>query len=186
MSEERDDRGRDEEAVRAEEAPPQAEVPAEAEQEAHENYAEEVERLREEVQDLKDSLVRQRADFENARRRLRRDAEEAGARAIVRFVRPILDELDNFERAIAAASPESFEDFATGVSMIKVNLDGILAGAGIVPIPCEGVFDPQWHEVVAEVEDPERPRGTIAEVVRSGWKLDDQVIRTAQVVVTRP
>jgi len=99
---------------------------------------------------------------------------------------PLLTEMDNFERAIGAASPDAFQDFATGVSMIKQNVDDILASQGIEAIPAEGVFDPALHEVVSEVEDAERKRGEIVEVFRTGYRLGGQVIRAAQVVVARP
>jgi len=145
-----------------------------------------VDEMRAELDELKQRMLRQQADFDNTRKRLRREAEEAGQRALVRFVRPVLGELDNFRLALDAASPEKFQDFAMGVSMIRDNLDGILRESGIEPIPAEGVFDPQWHEVVAEVEDPDQPRGTIAEVQRHGYRLGDQVVRAAQVIVTRP
>jgi molecular chaperone GrpE len=142
--------------------------------------------LRAENAELKERLLRQQADFDNVRKRLRREMEETGTRAVVRFVRPLLTELDNFERAILAANPDAFQDFAMGVSMIKENVDGILSSQGIEPVPAEGVFDPAVPEVIAEVEHPDQPRGQIVEVFRSGYRLGGQIIRAAQVVVARP
>ncbi|MDA3959460.1 MAG: nucleotide exchange factor GrpE [Planctomycetota bacterium] len=140
----------------------------------------------EEIADLKDRLMRQQAEFDNVRKRLRREMGESENRAIVRFVRPIFTELDNFELAIQHANPEAFDDFAAGVSMIKTNLESVLSSSGIEAIPCEGVFDPSLHEVIHEMESAEHPRGTIVEVFRTGYRLSDQVIRAAQVVVSRP
>lgn len=145
----------------------------------------EIDVLRAQVAELQERLLRQQADFDNVRKRLRREMEEAGNRAVVRFVRPLLTEMDNFDRAIDAASPETFQDFATGVSMIKANVDGILHSEGIEPIPAEGVFDPAVHEVVAEIEAEGRAKGEIVEVFRTGYRLGDQVIRAAQVVVAK-
>ena len=141
--------------------------------------------LRAQVAELQERLIRQQADFDNVRKRLRREMEVSGDRAVVRFVRPLLTEMDNFDRAIQAASPDAFQDFATGVSMIKANVDGLLSSQGIEPIPAEGVFDPAVHEVVAEIEVPERQRGEIVEVFRTGYRLGEQVIRAAQVVVAK-
>lgn len=141
--------------------------------------------LQQEVGELREQLLRQRADFENARKRFRREADEAGQRAIARFARPILSELDNFDRALQAANPEQFQDFALGVSMTKTNLDNVLSDHGLEKIPCEGVFDPAWHEVLSEVEDADQPRGTIVSVARIGYRLGNQVVRAAQVVVSR-
>lgn len=142
--------------------------------------------LQEQVAELQARVLRERADFDNIRKRLRREAEEAGTRAVLRFVRPLLSELDNFQLALSAADPERFQDFVVGVSMIKNNLDNLLSQHCIEAIPCEGVFDPRWHEVMQEMEVPDRQRGEIIEVLRSGWKLGNQVVRAAQVIVARP
>lgn len=165
---------------------PAEELEAVSEDGAEAEELDELSQLQQEVADLRDTMLRQRADFENIRKRLRREAEEAGNRAIARFVRPILEELDNFQRALLAANPEQFQDFAMGVTMIKSNLEGTLNSAGIEQIPTEGVFDPAVHEVISEVEVADQPRGTIVDVARSGYKLGNQVIRAAQVIVSRP
>ena len=146
----------------------------------------ELDRLRKDNAELREALLRRQADFDNARKRLRREADEAGSRALARFVKPLLVELDNFQRALEAAKPEAFADFALGVTMIKTNLDTLLGSNGIVPVPAEGVFDPQIHEVLQEVERADVPRGTIVAVQRQGWKLGEQLIRAAQVVVAKP
>ncbi len=139
-----------------------------------------------ESRELKDRLVRLQAEFDNARKRLRREADEAGTRAIARMVKPVLTEMDNLARAIAAAKPEAFVEFATGVSMIRENLGAALASTGLELVPVDGVFNPAIHEVIAEVEQADAPRGTIVEVHRAGYRLKDQLVRAAQVVVTKP
>jgi len=145
-----------------------------------------VDMLRQQTQELKDRILRNQAEFDNVRKRLRKEADESGVRSIARFVKPILNELDNFNRALNAAKPEAFAEFANGVAMIRENLSGALSGAGIESIPCEGIFDPSVHEVIAEVEKADLPRGTIVEVHRAGYKLRDQLVRAAQVVVSKP
>lgn len=148
--------------------------------------ADEYESLKRETQELKERLIRQQADFDNTRKRLRKNAEESGNRMLAGFVRPLIVELDNFEHALKAAHPDRFQDFATGVSMIHQNITAVFDQSGIQAVPCEGVFDPAWHEVCQEIEDDSVPRGTILEVLRSGYRLGDQVIRAAQVVVAKP
>lgn len=130
--------------------------------------------------------MRQQAEFENVRKRLRKEADESGTRAVARFVRPILDQLDNLDRAVGAANPEAFAEFAQGVVMIRESLRASLAANGIEPVPGEGAFDPAVHEVLAEEERADLPRGHIVAVHRSGWKLRDQLVRSAQVVVAKP
>lgn len=148
--------------------------------------AQEYDRLIRERQELQERVVRQQAEFDNVRRRLRREAEESANRALARFIKPLLTEMDNFEHALRAANPEAFQDFAMGVTMIRENILGIFNGAGIEVIPAEGIFDPSVHEVVAQIEVPDEPKGTITEVHRNGYKLGNQVVRSAQVVVAKP
>jgi molecular chaperone GrpE len=139
-----------------------------------------------ETGEWKERCMRSQAEFENVRKRLRKEADEAGTRAVARFVKPILTELDNLERAVLAATPESFAEFAQGVTMIQTNLQSALRGAGIETVACEGIFDPAVHEVLAEAENADVPKGTIVQVFRAGYKLKDQLVRAAQVVVAKP
>lgn len=145
----------------------------------------ELENLRQENGDLRERMLRQQAEFDNVRKRLRKEADEAGTRAIARFVKPVLNEIDNFGRALQAAKPEAFADFAMGVSMTRENLINALASAGIETVVVEGIFDPAIHEVIAEAERDDVPRGTIVEVHRAGYRLKDQLVRAAQVVVAK-
>jgi molecular chaperone GrpE len=148
--------------------------------------ASEYETLKHNVNELREQLMRQQAEFENVRKRLRKTADESGKRSLASFVRPILNEMDNFEMAIKAANPEKFNDFAMGVTMIHENMKNIFSGAGIQLIPAEGIFDPSVHEVVAEIEQEECQRGEIIGVQRNGYQINDQVIRAAQVIVAKP
>ncbi len=146
----------------------------------------EYEAFKRDVGEWRERCMRSQAEFENVRKRLRKEADEAGTRAVARFVKPILTELDNLERAVMSATPEAFAEFAQGVSMIQTNLATALRGAGIETISCEGIFDPSVHEVLAEAENGDVPKGTIVQVFRPGYKLKDQLVRAAQVVVAKP
>lgn len=148
--------------------------------------AAEFEAAKRDAGEWKDRCLRNQAEFENIRKRLRKEADEAGSRGVARAVKPLLNELDNLSRAIDSATPETFAEFAQGVSLIRENLKGALFGQGIEAIPCEGVFDPTVHEVIAEQESADAPKGTILQVFRAGYKLKDQLIRTAQVIVAKP
>lgn len=148
--------------------------------------AAEYEATRQAVVEWKERCMRQQAEFENVRRRLRKEADESGTRAVARFVRPLLDQLDNLDRAIAAADPLAFTEFAQGVTMTRESLRASLAASGIEPVAGEGAFDPAVHEVLAEEARADVPKGHIVQVHRSGWKLRDQLIRSAQVVVAKP
>lgn len=145
----------------------------------------EYEATRGQVLEWKERCMRQQAEFENVRKRLRKEADESRSRGIAHFVRPILDQLDNLDRALAAATPETFNEFAQGVTMIRESLRASLTAAGIEPVPGEGVFDPAVHEVLAEEAREGLAKGSIVLTHRSGWKLKDQLIRSAQVVVAK-
>ena len=148
--------------------------------------AAEFEALKREALEWKERCMRSQAEFDNVRKRLRKEAEEAGTRAVARAVKPILTEVDNLGRAIESANPESFAEFAQGVSMIRENLRTGLLGQGLEAVLTEGIFDPAIHEVIAEQEDATLPKGTILQVHRTGWRIRDQLVRSAQVVVARP
>lgn len=141
--------------------------------------------LRAEVRELKERLLRAQAEFDNARKRLRREADEAGSRAVARFCKPVLDQIDNLTRALNAADPATFADFAMGVTLTREGLLAALASQGIAQVPTEGLFDPAVHEVIGESERPDLPRGTILSVNRAGFRLKDQLVRAAQVVVAK-
>jgi molecular chaperone GrpE len=165
---------------------PDAQAPETAADETITIKASDYEAAKREAGEWKERCMRSQAEFENARKRLRKEADEAGTRAIARFVKPILTELDNLERAVLAATPEAFAGFAQGVTMTQANLQAALRGAGIEQVTCEGVFDPAVHEVLAEAENGDVPKGTIVQVFRPGYKLKDQLVRAAQVVVAKP
>ena len=138
-----------------------------------------------EAQEWRERCMRLQAEFDNARRRLRKEADEAGVRAVARAVKGVLTEMDNLGRALESARPEAFVEFAQGVSMIRENLSASLTGQGLEQIVCEGTFDPAVHEVIAEEDGNGAAKGTILRMTRSGWKLKDQLVRTAQVVVAK-
>ncbi len=148
--------------------------------------AAEFEAAKREAQDWKERCLRNQAEFDNVRKRLRKDADEAGTRAVARAMKPLLNEIDNLQRAIEAAKPEAFVEFAQGVSLIRENLRMALSGVGIEPVPCEGIFDPAVHEVIAEEESADVPKGTIVKIHRQGYRVKDQLVRSAQVIVAKP
>ena len=137
------------------------------------------------AEEWKGRALRQQAEFDNVRKRLRKEADEAGTRAIARALRPVLEQIDNLERALAAATPDRFAEFAQGVTLIRDGLASGLAAQGLERIACDGVFDPAQHEVLAEQDQPDTPKGSILAIHRSGWRLRDQLVRTAQVVVAK-
>jgi molecular chaperone GrpE len=143
---------------------------------------EEAERLRRALDDATQRLLRLRADFENFRRRAaqeRDDARREGRRAALL---PVLSVLDTLERALASGSSDP--DFYEGVVAIQRLFTRALREAGAEAVQSVGrPFDPAVHEAVATVPSDGVEPGTVAREVRRGWRVGDELLRPAQVVV---
>lgn len=125
---------------------------------------------------------RVQADFENFRRRnnaVRADAYEDGARA---FIKTILPVMDNLERALAAESADAA--LHEGVSMVHRQLSEALEKRGVTVIDCAGEkFDPRLEDAVMQADASEGEPGTVCLVLQKGYQLGDVVLRHAVVKV---
>jgi molecular chaperone GrpE len=137
--------------------------------------------------DYKDKWLRAEAELENVRKRARRDVGVAEARGIGRLARELLPALDNFERALAAAEaqPENRDHHLTdGIRLVQSQLLGALKRMGIEPEAPKGErFDPHRHEALAQQPVEGAESGTIVEVYSAGYRIGDEVLRPAKVVV---
>jgi molecular chaperone GrpE len=123
---------------------------------------------------------RTKADFENYRKRVDREARSAEARGRAALARDLLSVVDNLERALAAASPQE-DHLAEGVRLVHSELAAVLANSGIESFSPEGEqFDPSAHE--AMLTKPGR-EGEVVEVLQKGYRLNGQVLRPARVAV---
>ena len=138
--------------------------------------------------DYKDRWMRSAADLENVRRRSRRDVALAEGRGIVRLARELLPALDNLDRALAAAEnqPENADHHLTnGIRLVQAELLGALERVGITPdAPVGKPLDPHVHEAVAQQPVDGVEPGTVTEVYSAGYRLGDEVLRAAKVVVS--
>ena len=122
--------------------------------------------------------LRVQADFDNFRRRSRKEAEEAGQRANADLIATILPVLDNFERALSMMQASADRD---GVEMI---LKQMLENAGLHEIEAEGaVFDPNIHQAVLQESVEDERKGKVLMVMQKGYLLGDKLIRAAVVQV---
>jgi len=150
----------------------------------------ELKRLEGEVKELRDSLARRQADFENYRKRMERERSETFNRVVVDIATKLLPVLDNLKRAldteasVEASESDEFRHFLSGVDLIYKQLNGVLDALGVKPVLAEGeVFDPHLHEaVVTEPTDDYEPDTVIQEIVR-GFRVGDKLIRPALVKV---
>jgi molecular chaperone GrpE len=132
---------------------------------------------------------RTQADFINYRRRVDEERAQQARDANTGLLQRLFPVLDDFERALANASPaEKQSSWGQGVQLIERNLRGILAAEGVDKIDAEGAeFDPRLHEAVGSQPTDQVPEGHVLHVARPGYRKGDRVLRPVQVIVaSRP
>lgn len=146
----------------------------------------EAERQRDEYLDL---AKRTKADFENFRKRMTAEVQAANARGKGDVIREVVPVLDDLERAIQAAGldPEgdSEDGLAHGVLLVFRSLRDSLARNGVEAVDPKGEkFDPMAHEALSVQPVEGTESGTVVEVLQKGYRLGDQLVRPARVVVS--
>jgi len=140
------------------------------------------EQLTAERDDLKDRLLRARAEFENFRRRAERDRFEYVQFAATELVRDLLPVLDDFQRALKVETPH--KEYAKGVELIYQRLFDTLKKAGLEPLEAAGKpFDPNLHQAVDRLETDEYPDQTVLAEYQSGYNFKGKLLRPAMVKV---
>lgn len=146
-----------------------------------------LEAAKQEAQRYRDQLLRTAADFDNFRKRARRDQVEAERRGREDFLRELLPVFDNLERATShAGTATDVQSLVDGIQMVLRHFSDTLAKMGINRVPGVGTtFDPALHEAIQHLETTEFPAGTVAAEVQGGYRTADRLIRPALVVVAK-
>lgn len=146
----------------------------------------ELESVKNELTKAKNDYLYLAAEFENYKRNAIKERSELIKYGAERFVRPLLDVVDNFDRAMASELNESNIDvFKNGMSLIHRELAALLERMGLSVVACEGKpFDPSVHEAISSEESDAAP-GTVTRVFKKAYRLHDRLIRPAQVVVAK-
>jgi molecular chaperone GrpE len=150
-----------------------------------------LEKLNSENAELKDRILRALADMENMRRRSEREAADARTYAVTALARDLLPVADNLGRALESAPSQALAEagvrsFVEGVELTARELQTALGKHGIKKLEPKGDrFDPNFHQAMYEVVDDTLPAGTVTEVVQSGWKIGDRVLRPALVGISK-
>ncbi|MDD5195824.1 MAG: nucleotide exchange factor GrpE [Candidatus Omnitrophica bacterium] len=137
---------------------------------------------------LWDKYLRSCADLDNTRKRLEKEKQDLIKYANEEIILELLNILDDLERTISLADGkhEDVSIFSKGVEMILAHLYEMLKERGVKPIEAEGkIFDPHFHEALMQVENPDLPEHTIVEELQKGYLLNDRVIRTSKVKVSK-
>lgn len=184
-------RGSSPSAPPADDRPPQdasqsspADKPGEADQ-----VEQDLDSLLAEAQQQRDEYLelakRTKADFENYRKRVTAEVQAASTRGKSEVAREVVDAVDNLERALEAGDGESGEGLADGVRMVLGGLKETLSRHGIEAVdPAGEKFDPNLHEALSTMPAEGVESGHVVEVMQKGYRLGEQLIRPARVVVS--
>ena len=162
----------------------EAEASQEAAEEAEgQEAAEELEAVKKQLSEGVERMKRLQADFENFRRRTRQEKEELSNMVVQDFIKDLLPMIVIFDRAMAAEATDGAK-FQQGVEMIYNQLAEILKNRGMELIDTkEAKFDPNFHQAVMRVENPELEDETIAMELQKGYIVKGKVIRPSMVQV---
>jgi molecular chaperone GrpE len=151
----------------------------------------ELDAQKQQVEKLREEVVRRAAEFENFRKQKEREAAMAASRSLENTVRELLPLLDDLKRlmhhipAELQAMPEA-KPFVEGVELIRKNFTGWLESKGVKEIEAKGQkLDVNFHEAITQIDHPEAESDTVVEEYQAGYTLGDRVIRHAKVIVAR-
>ena len=140
--------------------------------------------LRGELARQRDDYLRLAADFDNYKKRTRRDSDQQAAAQKDAFISDLLPTLDNLERALASEQSPACASLRQGVTLTLQQLNEVLQRHGIQAVADIGSpFDPHRHEAISMRHDPGQPDQVVLEVIQRGYCRGDKVFRPAQVIV---
>ncbi len=148
----------------------------------------EIEALKSKVSEWQDKYMRAYADFENAKKRLDKEKQNAIAYSNEGFAKDMISVMDSFDGAIVSIESLSKEELPDTLSLMEEGirktheqLKKMLEKNGVKEIDCSGDFDPNLHQAIMQVDSDEQPSGTIAQVLQKGYTIKDQILRPAMV-----
>lgn len=146
-------------------------------------------KLKEEVDSLRDQLMRALAETQNVRRRADQDVEKAHKFALEKFAKELLPVVDSLEKSVESSQGGEGERLASireGVEMTLALLMGVLNRFNVEVVdPLGAPFDPQLHEAMSMVEQPTAEPNSVIAVVQKGYTLNGRLLRPAMVVVAK-
>ena len=135
-----------------------------------------------------DSVLRARAEMENARRRAEAEVEKARKFALERFAGELLDVIDNLERAVMVADTENeaIKPMLEGVEMTLKSFVSTIEKFGMTPIDPQGeAFNPELHQAMSMQESADFAPNTVMAVMQKGYELNGRLLHPAMVMVSR-
>jgi len=137
-----------------------------------------------ELEELRQTLLRRQADFDNYRKRIEKERFEDSKRATARVIEGLIPVIDGFEHALAAHREAEYDNYRKGFELIYKQLLESVTKLGVERIePVGKLFDPHLHQAVDRAETTDHEDGTILQVFQPGYVFHGRVLRPAMVRV---
>ncbi len=158
-----------------------------AESEPAVSFEEEFAKLKAEYEEKYDQMLRKIAEYDNAKKRADRRAEESSKYAVEGVIKDIIPVIDSVERAVESTNEsKDFDALSEGVQLIHKQLLDSLQRRSVNPIDAVGTnFDPTRHEAIMHVESEDVPENAVIEEYQRGYTLHERVIRPSMVSVSK-
>ena len=144
----------------------------------------EVSKLAKDLEDLRQTLLRRQADFDNYRKRVEKERSDDSRRATARVIEGLIPVIDSFDQALASHREEEYAGYRKGFELIHKQLLDNVARLGAERVEPVGLpFDPHQHQAMDRTETTEHPDGTILQVFQPGYTFHGRVLRPAMVRV---
>jgi molecular chaperone GrpE len=141
-------------------------------------------KLLNELDDLRQTLLRRQADFDNYRKRIEKERAEDSKRATARLIEGLIPVIDGFEHALAAHREKEYEVYRRGFELIYRQLVDNITKLGVERIdPMGKQFDPHLHQAMDRLETSDHEDGTVVQVFQPGYVFHGRVLRPAMVRV---
>jgi molecular chaperone GrpE len=144
----------------------------------------EVGKLAKDLEDLRQTLLRRQADFDNYRKRVEKERSEDSRRSTARVIEALIPVVDSFDQALASHREPEYANYRKGFELIHKQLIDNIAKLGAERIDPVGMtFDPHLHQAMDRTETTEHDEGTILQVFQPGYVFHGRVLRPAMVRV---
>jgi molecular chaperone GrpE len=144
----------------------------------------EVGKLAKDLEDLRQTLLRRQADFDNYRKRVEKERSEDSRRSTARVIEALIPVVDSFDQALASHREPEYANYRKGFELIHKQLIDNIAKLGAERIdPIGMTFDPHLHQAMDRTETAEKDEGTILQVFQPGYVFHGRVLRPAMVRV---
>jgi molecular chaperone GrpE len=140
--------------------------------------------LETERDEARDRMLRLAAEFENYKKRVRREQQEGESKVRESVLKDVLEVADNLERAAAVDEKADFKSLQKGVELVLRLFQNKLERNDVRPFESKGqAFDPRIHDAVSQIPSPDVPAGSVVNEIQKGYRIGDRLLRPALVVV---